>query len=438
MKNQRNLELRAAKYIKRKSELAMLESGKPSFAERPTQEANQGQNKPPIAILGAGLMGRMLAISLMEDYQVFLFDKDSKEGQQSAAYLAAAMLAPLAESADCSREIMQLGEMALALWPGFLKRLDTPVFFQQKGSLIVAFEQDKSDLKQFKSRLKSSDYKVVSDAEMEQMEPGLNPHLKSGLYLPNEGQLDNRQLLNAMASTLNNSDVFWFDHMAIESTSSGFQVAGEPLESFLNESIHCNSRSNSHNQFDWVLDCRGLGAQADEALKADACDMASNIASSTKMLRGVRGEVVRIRAPGVHLTRPVRLMHPRYPIYIAPKSDGLFVVGATQIESEDTRNPTVRSTLELLSACFSVHSGFAEAEILGIESGLRPAYLDNEPKIIIKERLVSINGLFRHGYLLAPVMLQQCLTILKGSTDEESFTQIMPKLVENHSVKPRR
>ncbi len=412
----------------------MLESDGLTSAELPIQDTSRGENKPPIAILGAGLMGRMLAISLMDDYQVFIFDKDSKEGKQSAAYLAAAMLAPLAESADCSEEIMQLGEMALELWPAFLKRVDTPVFFQQKGSLIVAFDQDKSDLNQFKSRLKGSDYKVISESEMEELEPGLNQYFKSGLYLPNEGQLDNRQLLNAMATTLNDSDVFWFDNTAVESTVSGFQVEGQRLESFLDEQINCHSGLNNHAQLEWILDCRGLGSQADSALNEDACD----VASRTSKLRGVRGEVARIRAPGVNLSRPVRLMHPRYPIYIAPKGDGLFVVGATQIESEDSRNPTVRSTLELLSACFSVHSGFAEAEILGIESGLRPAYLDNEPKIIVKDKLISVNGLFRHGYLLAPVMLQQCLNIIKGNIDDVRFTQIMPKLVEKLSAKPWR
>ncbi|MGM0541685.1 MAG: FAD-dependent oxidoreductase [Pseudomonadota bacterium] len=394
-----------------------------------TQKASSGEHKPPIAILGAGLMGRMLAISLMDDYQVFLFDKDDKEGQCSAAYLAAAMLAPLAESADCSREIMQLGEMALDLWPDFLKRLDTPVFFQQKGSLIVSFEQDKSDLKQFKSRLKGIDYKVVYDAELDELEPGLNHCFKSALYLPNEGQLDNRQLLNAMATALNKSDVQWFESTAVESTSNGFQVAGEPLESFLNEKLNLKT----HAQFDWIFDCRGLGTQADTALNKESIDH-----SKASKLRGVRGEVVRLRAPGVDLTRPVRLMHPRYPIYIAPKGDGLFVVGATQIESEDSRNPTVRSTLELLSACFSVHSGFAEAEILGIESGLRPAYLDNEPKIIVKERQVCVNGLFRHGYLLAPVILQQCLNIIQGNVSDISITQLMPKLVEELRAKQRR
>ncbi len=386
---------------------------------------NSAQNKPAIAILGAGLMGRMLAISLMDDYQVFLFDKDTKSGEQSAAFLAAAMLAPLAESVDCSNEIMQLGELALTLWPGFINKLETPVFFQQKGSLIIAFEQDRSDLKQFKSRLKGSDYKEVYNSGVSELEPELNQHFKSGLYLPNEGQLDNRQLLDAMAITLNNSEVFWFENTVVEPKPSGFQIGDKSLESFLTET--------SHKEFEWILDCRGLGSKGDKNQTEASADSASGVTTNVSNLRGVRGEVARIKAPEVHLTRPVRLMHPRYPIYIAPKGDGMFVVGATQIESEDTRNPTVRSTLELLSACFSVHSGFAEAEIVAIESGLRPAYLDNEPKIKVKDNLISVNGLFRHGYLLAPVMLKQCLNIIQGNVDDVCITQLMPDLVENMS-----
>jgi glycine oxidase len=395
-----------------------LSPGLVTSAEDYVQAVNGGFNKPPVAILGAGLMGRMLAIALKADYQVVLFDKDGKAGEQSAAYLAAAMLAPLAESADCSKQIMQLGEMALTLWPEFLKQLETPVFFQQKGSLIVAFEQDKSDLKQFKSRLKGTDYKEVSALEFKNLEPELNPFFKSALYLPNEGQLDNRQLLNAMATTLNNSDVCWYDNISVTLGSNGFQADGKPLASFLQGQVN--------DAFDWVLDCRGLGAQADEK----SISAGSKLARPVSKLRGVRGEVARIYAPDVQLTRPVRLMHPRYPIYIAPKEEGLFVVGATQIESEDSRHPTVRSTLELLSACFSVHSGFAEAEIIGIESGLRPAYLDNEPRIRIKGNVISVNGLFRHGYLLAPVMLKQCLNIIQGNVTDVSITQLMPNLVQ--------
>ena len=102
-----------------------------------TQTASNSisNHAPRVAILGAGLMGRMLAVALTQkeqataiyrtnnSYQVTLFDKDDEQGHASAAYLAAAMLAPLAESAEASHNIMQLGERSLELWPRFLQTL---------------------------------------------------------------------------------------------------------------------------------------------------------------------------------------------------------------------------------------------------------------------------------------------------------------------------
>lgn len=363
-------------------------------------DVSASANHTRIAILGAGLIGRMLAVSLHAEYEVSLFDQDEGDATQSAAYLAAAMLAPLAESADCSKEIMLLGERALQRWPGFLEQLSEPVFFQQTGSLVLAFEKDLADLQQFERHLKGEAYQRVNAAQIHDLEPELNQRFQQGLYMPNEGQLDNRMLLNAMARYLKKQKVQWHHHALIERTDAGYLHNGEPLANF-----------------DWILDCRGLGAKSStQGLNAN--------------LRGVRGEVVRVRAPDVTLNRPVRLMHPRYPIYIAPKENNLFVIGATQLESEDTRQPTVRSALELLSACFSVHSGFAEAEILGIESGLRPAYPDNEPKIQVQGNVIAVNGLFRHGYLLAPTMVEECIHLLKGSQSDSEVTKIMPDLVQ--------
>ena len=381
------------------------------------QSKSQTQTKPKIAILGAGLMGRMLAVSLKDDYDIELFDQDSGDGQQSAAYLAAAMLAPLAESADATKPIMTLGQLALQRWPFFLKKLSEPVFFQKEGSLVLAFEQDLGNLRQFKSRLKGDEFEVVDSDRIAELEPEINERFKEGVFLPTEGQLDNRELLEALGKEIESSDVVWYHNAFISHTEEdGFLVNGEPLTDFMGE-------------FEWIFDCRGFGAKSDTDLISP--DGLSDEALSQRSLRGVRGEVIRVKAEDVKLNRPVRLMHPRYPIYITPKEKGVFVIGATQLESEDTREPTVRSALELLSACFSVHSGFAEAEILAILSGIRPAYLDNEPKIYIKDRVISVNGLFRHGYLLAPVMVEQCINILKGEHAASVISKIMPEMVQD-------
>ena len=137
-----------------------------------------------------------------------------------------------------------------------------------------------------------------------------------------------------------------------------------------------------------MIDARGLGAGQQVA-----------------GLRGVRGEILWVRAPEVALSRPVRLMHPRYQLYIAPKPDNLYAVGATQIESESLAPITVRSSLELLSALYSVQTGFAEATVVRSYANCRPAFADNLPRIEVCAGLMRINGLYRHGYLLAPAIL---------------------------------
>ena len=117
-------------------------------------------------------------------------------------------------------------------------------------------------------------------------------------------------------------------------------------------------------------------------------------------LRGVKGEMIIVETVEVELSRPVRLIHPRWPLYVIPRGDNKFMLGATSIEAEDT-GVSVRSALELLGAAYAVHPAFAEARIVEFGSGLRPAYPDNLPRITIDKK-IAVNGLYRHGFLLAP------------------------------------
>ena len=137
-------------------------------------------------------------------------------------------------------------------------------------------------------------------------------------------------------------------------------------------------------------------------------------------LRGVRGEIISVKTRDVHLLRPIRLMHPRYPLYIVPRPFKHFLIGATSIESDDDKPMTVQSALELLSAAFVVHPGFAEATILELVVGCRPAFPDNLPKIIYQKGLIRINGLYRHGFLIAPAIVEYASQFLEtGGVPEE-------------------
>jgi glycine oxidase len=156
--------------------------------------------------------------------------------------------------------------------------------------------------------------------------------------------------------------------------------------------------------FDFVADCRGFGAKPD-----------------LKNFRGVRGEVLRVHAPDVSFRRPVRLMHPRYPIYVVPRPNHNYIIGATSIESEDLSDISVRGALELMSALYSLCAGFSEARITETAVQLRPAFLNNAPKIIRQKGLCRSNGLYRHGYLASPKVAELTAALISGEKIEPGY-----------------
>ncbi|MSQ65461.1 MAG: FAD-dependent oxidoreductase [Limnohabitans sp.] len=348
-------------------------------------------------VLGAGLMGRLLAHALAAaGHRVSVHEAAGEDGTGAAARVAASMLAPLAESAITEWPVVDMGHYSLQQWPDLIAQLPGPVFFQQLGTVLLWHRQDALqarllvDKLHINSRLLPPDCKPqVLDADLLQaLEPELSNKFQQGLWLPSEGQLDNRQLLAALLNAMQalHIDIHWHSAKSLEDLTALHRYGA-----------------------DWVFDCRGTGA-----------------ANEWPGLRGVRGEVIRLHAPQVHITRPVRLMHPRYPLYIAPKQEHVFVIGATEIESDDTSPASVRSTLELLSAAYSLHSGFAEARILEINTQLRPALQHNLPGIRrIDQRCLQINGLYRHGFLIAPAMLHAVLGLVQGDTSLAERFQLL-------------
>jgi glycine oxidase len=180
------------------------------------------------------------------------------------------------------------------------------------------------------------------------------------------------------------------------------------------------------NRFDLAIDVRGVGArdlpaslshgpgcpEPVDGLRTGQAQAERLFSDTHTAVRGVRGEVIWLHAPGVRLQRPVRLLHPRHRVYIVPRPGDLFVVGATEIESEDRSPVSLRSAVELMSAAHSVLPELAEARIVHMESNLRPALPDNQPHTHTAPGLLRINGLFRHGWLLAPALVQDALETL--------------------------
>lgn len=327
------------------------------------------------AIVGAGIMGLLTARELLSlGWRVTVYEKlEQLQYRRSTSFAAGGMLAPFSELESADDLIYQLGIHSIPLWQKIIDELPAPVFFKTNGSLFLSHQRDVPHFENATRRIfHQRDESEAAWVKVKDLEPELGEAFERGLYLPKEGHIDNRQLIPLLASQLEGNGVrFLFGEDVQELRPYVVETAKGSL------------------LYDIVIDCRGIGASSDNT-----------------DLRGVRGEAFLVHAPDVTISRPIRLMHPRYAVYIVPRANHHYYLGATSIESASEAPVTIRSSLELLSAAYSVHKGFGEAGIVEVLHGIRPAFQNNSPRITFEAGLVSINGLYRHGFLLSPVLAE--------------------------------
>lgn len=348
-------------------------------------------------IAGAGIMGQLLAYTLMKKgWEVSLFDQGDESVKENCSMTAAGMLAPIAELEKSDFIIFQLGMEAIKQhWPDILEQLEQKIEFHRKGSLALAHPSDQADLLRWIDIINTKlvdkyQCKKLNRDEIHSLEPELTK-FNEGYFFQDEGQINNQELLQVLRKQL--SSINWQRNTTVEKLESG--------KIFLSTGI---------KKFDLVFDCRGIGAK-----------------SVFDHLRGVRGELVWLHAPEVNLTRPIRLLHPRYSLYIVPRKNNYYLLGASEIESENLNEITVRTTLELLTAAYYIHPGFAEAHVVKTAVHCRPTLLDHLPKIKYKEGYIAVNGLYRHGFLIAPTLMHEILKWVEHGISSISYSSLWEK-----------
>ena len=342
-----------------------------------------------IGIAGAGLLGRLLALELSrQGHQVAVFDpaRDAgpreTSGTEAAAWTAAGMLSPVAELDRGNEDVFRLGMRSCALWPGIAQAIGAPGVCHFDGSLLVAHRSDAGAAQRLVGLLQA---KADAQHQPEALTVDALATLEASVHgpslawlLPCEGYIEVHNTLHALHAQATRQGVQWHWGCPVQAVEEG--------------QLHCLQDGQQNAlRFDHVFDVRGIGARPQLPM------------------RGVRGEIFLLHAPEVTLSRPLRLMHPRHSVYIVPRPDGYFVVGASEIESEDRSSVSLRSTLELLSAAHSAIPALSEARIVHTESNLRPALPDNLPLLERTAGCTRINGLYRHGWLLAPALVEAAL-----------------------------
>lgn len=328
-----------------------------------------------ILIKGAGVAGLAVARELASrGFAVEVAERAASIGA-GASWLAGGMLAPWCEREGADERVLTEGVAAADWWneavPGLVVR---------EGTLVVAQPRDAGELGRFASR--TSGYEWLGEDGVAELEPALAGRFRKGLFFREEAHLDPRRSLQALRRSL----------------------LDEGVRFHFNGSEDCPERD-----FEEVVDCTGSAG-----------------IGRLENLRGVRGEMLHLETEELTLSRPVRLLHPRHPIYVVPRGAGRFMVGATTIESDADRSPTARSLMELLNAAYALHPAFGEAGVVEIGAGIRPAFPDNFPRVLRAGRVLHVNGLYRHGFLLAPAMARRVAAELATPAIKQAVTGATP------------
>lgn len=337
-----------------------------------------------IIIVGAGILGRLCAFhAVARGHEVCLMDAGPWEIEQRhvASTVAAGMLTPVSELDLCARPSYVLGKGSIAAWQQVIAELPAPVFLAQAGTLVMAHPTDEAELAQYARRVKrqltAPESSLLQPVRADAIEPELPGY--PAYHFPAEGHVDSQMLMRQLGRYL-------AERVEVRSSVQVTEVLP-----------HAVAIGSEQVQADWVIDCRGM---APNRLYPE--------------LRPVRGELVWVRAKGVRLQSLVRLLHPRYRVYMVPRPDNIYLIGATDIETHDQRPISVRSVLELLTAATSVHKGFLDAEVITTRVGQRPTLPNHLPEMCYAPGLVAINGLYRHGFLLAPKLVELAMQYVCG------------------------
>jgi len=305
------------------------------------------ETSAPITVIGAGVAGLCVATELVSrGAEVTVIDRAGGPGPHGCSWWAGGMLAPFCEGESAEEPVVRLGQEAIGWWERHAGGV------ARNGSLVVALGRDHAELTRFARRTER--FEEIGASRIAELEPDLGGRFGRALFFAEEAHLSPRAALTALVEGLRGKGV-------------AFRADGDLAGP--------------------TIDCRGLAAR--EALSD---------------LRGVKGEMLVLKCPDVTLSRPVRLLHPRIPLYIVPRGDGVYMLGATMIEAGQRSRVTARSLLEMLSAAYALHPAFGEAEVLEIGVDARPAFPDNLPRIRRRGGVIYANGLYRHGYLLAPAL----------------------------------
>jgi glycine oxidase len=361
-----------------------------------------------IVVVGGGIIGLSIAWRARErGLSVTLLERDTVG--RGASYVAAGMLAPVAEAefGDAGRRLLELGLRSAQMWPAFAANLQAvsgdEVGLLRTGTLVLARDEDEAcELERqlaFRQSLELRAERLRPSAARER-EPGLAPTVRLAVDAPDDHSVDPRRVLRALRRACDLAGICIREHTEVESIEldgAGERVTGVVL------------RDGERIGAEQVVIAAGPWSEQIEGLPTGA----------RVCVRPVKGQILRLRdpaGPGL-VARVVRFQGG----YLVPRTDGRYALGATVEERGFELVPTAGGVYELLRAAHEMVPGVSELEVEELCVGLRPGTPDNLPLIGPGELagLMWATGHHRNGILLAPLTAELVVKSLLGEQPED-------------------
>ena len=363
----------------------------------------------PVAIVGGGVIGLAIGWRLARGgVDVSLFERD-KAGR-GASWVAAGMLAPLSEVGFEEEDFLTLGRESLRLFPHFLDELredaNDEIALDTRGTLIIGLDRDDTErlrrLHGFREDL-GLPVEWLTGTEAREIEPFLSPRTNSAIWIPDDHQIDNRRLVEALKAAFRKRGGKLYENCFVSSIHS----TDGRVRSIQTEKGSVDAECVVIAAGCWS---KGIGGIPKELLPP---------------VRPVKGQIITLGADD-----PYTFSHVvRAPdAYLLPKGDGRVLLGASEEEMGFDTTITAGPIYRLLERGWKAVPSIYDLPIREIVAGLRPGSRDHNP-VVGKtpiEGLYYATGHYRHGILLTPATSRELSDLILEGRSSKLFEPFRP------------
>ena len=344
-----------------------------------------------VVIVGGGIAGLAIAWRLArENVPVEVIERGICG--RGASWAAAGMIAPGGEAAGETGPLALFARRAREAWMSFSELLEaetsTAISYHETGSLVLA--QSEAQARQMRRQTMPSAI-WIDRAELLVREPFLSPHLAGALCFPEDAQVDNRAVCEALRAAL------------------------------LARNVPIHENCDALSLICGAGGIRGLST-CSGPIEADrivlACGAWTNLIAGSEFelppVKPVKGQMAAC-IPPAGIALPNALIWSDE-IYLVPRGDRLLI-GATVEDAGFDMSVEHRACDDLLRSAANLIPSIPRWELAEFWSGLRPRTPDDAPVLgaTATEGLYVAGGQFRNGILFAPAIAESMLEIILGN-----------------------